>query len=485
MTAYPNAKYNYNDNDNRPLLIAGGRVIDPAAGLDGVADVLITDGVIAAVGERVGNAAPADEVRIIRAAGMVVCPGFIDVHAHLREPGFEYKETIATGAAAAARGGFTTICAMPNTDPPIDNAAVVDYVRQRGAVAPVRVRVIGCVTKGRVGRELADLEELTAAGCIAFSDDGDPVYDAAIMRLGLTYGGDLGRPIINHCQEHSLCPGGVMAEGWVSSRLGLAGIPAVAEETMVARDIALAELTGGRLHLAHLSTAGSVALVRAAKERGLSVTAEICPHHLMLTEDWALGGQGRPAAGSLAYYDTATKVYPPLRTAADVAAGIAGLADGVIDCVATDHAPHDAASKECTYQDAAFGISVLETALGTLLNPVHAGQIGLPTMIERLTVGPARVLGAAFAPYASLSAGTPADLTVFDPNAVWTVDVSKFASLGRNTPLDGVELRGRVAATIVAGRVVFAELELMRAAGIAGIAELTDTGLTANTGGAL
>ena len=476
-----------NANANRPILIAGGRVIDPASGFDGVADVLLADGAIAAVGARVGNATPADGVAVIRAEGMVVCPGFIDVHVHLREPGFEYKETIATGAAAAARGGFTTICAMPNTDPPVDNAAVVDYVRQRGAAAPVRVQAIGCVSKGRAGQELADLEELAAAGCVAFSDDGDPVYDAALMRLALTYGGDLGLPISNHCQEHSLCPGGVMAEGWVSSRLGLAGIPAVAEETMVARDIALAELTGGRLHLAHLSTAGSVALVRAAKDRGLPVTAEICPHHLMLTEDWALGGQGGPAVGSSAY-DTTTKVYPPLRTADDVAAGIVGLADGVIDCVATDHAPHDFASKECTYQDAAFGISVLETALGTLLNPVHAGHIGLPTLIERLTAGPARVLGAAFAPYARLAAGTPADLTIFDPNALWTVDVSKFASRGRNTPLDGVELRGRVAATIVAGRVVFAEPELLGNAAASFTDTATDTvnntTLTPNAGGA-
>ena len=482
-----NANAIANANPNRPILIAGGRVIDPESGFDGIADVLLADGVIVAVGARVGNATPADGVSVIRAEGMVVCPGFIDVHTHLREPGFEYKETIATGAAAAARGGFTTICAMPNTDPPVDNAAVVDYVRQRGAAAAVRVQAIGCVSKGRAGHEMADLEELAAAGCVAFSDDGDPVYDAALMRLALTYGGDLGLPISNHCQEHSLCPGGVMAEGWVSSRLGLAGIPAVAEETMVARDIALAELTGGRLHLAHLSTAGSVALVRAAKERGLPVTAEICPHHLMLTEDWALGGKGGMASGSSAY-DTTTKVYPPLRTADDVAAGIVGLADGVIDCVATDHAPHDFASKECTYQDAAFGISVLETALGTLLNPVHAGRIGLPTMIERLTVGPARVLGAAFAPYAGLAAGTPADLTIFDPNALWTVDVGKFASRGRNTPLDGVELRGRVAATIVAGRVVFAEPALLGNAAASFIDTATDTvnnaTLTPNAGGA-
>jgi dihydroorotase len=282
------------------------------------------------------------------------------------------------------------------------------------------------------------------------------------MRLALTYSRDLGAPISNHCQDHALCPSGVMAEGWVSSRLGLAGIPAVAEEAMVARDIALAELTGGRLHVAHLSSAGSVALVRQAKERGIPVTAEVCPHHLWLTEEWALGGKGDADATGAMAYDTATKVYPPLRNHQDVAACLAGLADGTIDCVATDHAPHERASKECTYNDAAFGISVLETALGTLMAPVHRGSIDLPTMIERLTVGPTRVLGNAFAPYASLSPGTPADLVIFDPQARWTVDVNAFASMGRNTPLDGVELQGRVAATMVAGRLVFEEETLLK-----------------------
>ena len=284
------------------------------------------------------------------------------------------------------------------------------------------------------------------------------MYDAGLMRLALTYSRDLGVPISNHCEDHALCPGGVMAEGWVSSRLGLSGIPAVAEEAMVARDISLAELTGGRLHVAHLSSAGSVALVRQAKERGIPVTAEVCPHHLLLTDSWALGGKGDPnvAAGPMAY-DTYTKVYPPLRTEADVAACVQGLADGTIDCVATDHAPHERVSKECTYHDAAFGISVLETALGTLLSAVHTGDVSLPTMIERLTTGPARVLGNGLSKYAALTPGTPADLVLFDPEAVWTVDASKFASMGRNTPLDGVELRGRVAATVVGGRVVYEE----------------------------
>ena len=470
-----------------PTLIAGGRVIDPARGWDGRADILIAEGVIKAVAPSIeagsvaaGSAAAGsvaagsvaagsvgENARLINAAGLVVCPGFIDIHAHLREPGFEYKETIATGAAAAARGGFTTVCAMPNTEPPVDSAAVVEYIHRRAAAAAAaRVRVIGCVTRGRAGRELADMEELAGAGAVAFSDDGDPVYDAALMRLALAYSRDLGAPVSNHCQEHSLCPGGVMAEGWVSSRLGLAGIPAVAEEAMVARDIGLAELTGGRLHIAHLSTAGSVAMVREAKGRGIAVTAEVCPHHLLLTDEWALGGKGDPAAASGAgAYDTATKVYPPLRTAGDAAACVAGLADGAIDCIATDHAPHERASKECTYQEAAFGISALETALGVALVPVHRGALDLPTVVDRLTVGPARALGGGFGEYATLAPGTPADLTLFDPEALWTVDVAQFASLGRNTPLDGVELRGRVAATLVGGRIVFEEPSLFRVGG--------------------
>lgn len=443
---------------NRPVLIRRARMIDPSAGTDYVGDILVVKGKISAA-QPVVEGRP-DGCRVIDAAGQVASPGFIDLHAHLREPGYEYKETIATGAEAAARGGFTTLCCMPNTDPPIDSESVVEFVLNRARDAgPLRILPFGCVTRGRVGKELADLEELAAAGAIGFSDDGDPVEDANLMRMALTYSTDLGRPVSNHCQDFHLCGEGVMAEGPVATRLGLPGIPPAAEDAMIARDIALAEATGGRLHIAHLSTSGSVPLLRRAKELGLNVTAEVCPHHLTITDDWALGAQGRVGRSELAF-DTSTKVYPPLRSKADVEALVDALADGTIECIATDHAPHDTVSKQVTYQDAAFGISVLETALGSSLQLVHEGRIGLTTLIERLTVGPARVLGPDYAPLASLAPGTPADLVLFDPLAEWTVDASRFASKGKNTPLDGVKLRGRAFATIAGGEIVYLSEEL-------------------------
>ncbi|MDE2780127.1 MAG: dihydroorotase [Chloroflexota bacterium] len=441
---------------NRPVLIKGARIVDPGRGIDVVGDALTQEGRIVSAGPTLTPSNVPDGTHTIPANGLVVAPGFIDLHAHLREPGYEYKETIATGTQAAARGGFTSLCCMPNTDPAIDNEAMVELVKRRvESDAVVRVFPIGAVTKGRKGRELSEMEELAAAGVVAYSDDGDPVYDPNIMRLALTYTLDLGMPVINHCQENGLCCGGVMAEGWIATRLGLPGIPAAAEEAMVSRDLALAEMTGGWLHLAHLSTAGSVDLVRQARQRGVSVTCEVCPQHLYLTDEWALGYQGslRCRAGSR-NYDTSTKVYPPLRTRSDVEALIVGLAEGVIDCIATDHAPHEVASKEVTYEEASFGISVLETALGSLLSLVHGGRISMSALVDRLTVGPARVLGPSFEKYATLEAGSPADLVLFDPNLEWTVDTSQFASKGRNTPLQGVSLKGRVMATMVDGRLV-------------------------------
>ena len=443
---------------NRPVLVRGARLIDPSAGTDFVGDLLIANGEIAAI-QPVIESLP-DHCVVIDAAGLVACPGFMDLHAHLREPGYEYKETIASGAEAAARGGFTTICCMPNTDPPIDSESVVEFVLGRARDAgPVRILPIGCVSRGRQGRELADLEELASAGAVAFSDDGDPVYDANLMRMALSYSTDLGRPVSNHCQDFHLCGDGVMAEGPVATRLGLPGIPPAAEDAMIARDIALTEATGGRLHIAHLSTAGSVPLLRRAKELGLNVSAEVCPHHLTITDSWTLGAQGKEGRSELAF-DTSTKVYPPLRSQDDVDALVDALADGTIECIATDHAPHDTAAKQVTYQDAAFGISVLETALGSSLELLHAGRIALPVLIARLTIGPARILGPGYAPLASLAPGTPADIVLFDPQREWVVDASKFASKGRNTPLDGAKLRGRVLATVAQGAIVYISEEL-------------------------
>ena len=438
------------------LLIKGARVIDPAYGLDEITDILVRDGRIAAVGPALDDQVP-EGCRTIDAGGLVASPGFIDIHCHLREPGFEYKETIVTGTRAAARGGFSTVCCMPNTEPAIDNAAVVDLIHRRSREdGVIRVYPIGCVTKGRHGKELADMEELAAAGVVAFSDDGDPVYDPNLMRLALTYSTDLGLPIINHCQERDLSRNGVMAEGWIATRLGLPGIPAAAEEAMMARDISLAEHVGGRLHLAHLSTSGGVPLLKQARERGVLVTAEVCPHHLTITDQWVMGNKNSKAAEAGPFsYDTSTKVYPPLRSEEDTMALARGLADGVIDCIATDHAPHEPASKQVTYHEAAFGISVLETALGSALQLVHSGQMTLSALVERMTVGPARVLGPAFAELATLQPGTPADIVLFNPDQEWVVDVQEFESKGKNTPLQGTTLRGRVVSTLVEGQVVF------------------------------
>ena len=449
----------------RPLLIHGGRIIDPSRGVDEVGDLVVRDGVIEACGM-----VPADDVPlecdVVDARGLVVCPGFIDIHCHLREPGYEHKETIATGTRAAARGGFTAVCAMPNTNPAIDNASVVEWVQRKAAEeGAVRVMPVGCISKGRKGRELAEMEELAEAGVVAFTDDGSPVQDATLMRLALSYSCDLGRPVMEHCQDLHLSGHGVMNEGWTATRLGLAGIPAAAEEVMAARDIALARLTGGRLHLAHVSTAGTVELVRRAKYEGLRVTAEVCPHHLVMDDRWVMGGDS-PDIPTVWHYDTHTKVYPPLREARDAEALLDGLVDGTIDCIATDHAPHDFASKMCTYQDAEFGISVLETALGSLMGLVHNGRIGLPLLVQRLTLGPAQVLGGGMGEYATLGPGSVADIVLIDPEMEWVVDTEAFASKGKNTPFQGARFRGKVVGTMVGGEFRYREEE--RGAGVGG-----------------
>ena len=445
------------------LAIRGGRIIDPANDIDTVADILITDGRIAEVGPNAGK----DTTETIDAGGLVVCPGFVDIHTHLREPGFEHKETIATGTLAAARGGFTTVCAMPNTEPPIDSAGMIEFIlRTAQTQGAVRVLPIACVTRGRAGRELADLAELAQTGAVAFSDDGAPVADPHLMRRALEYAGMLGLPVIDHCEDASLAAGGVMHEGWVSTRLGLRGLPAAAEEAMVARDVALAEATGSQVHIAHVSTNGSVEIIRQAKAHGVPVTAEVTPHHLTLTHE-AIIGSGE-ARGGLAY-DTNAKVNPPLRTPSDVAACLDGLRDRTIDCIATDHAPHATQDKLCEFDAAASGISCLETALGLALTATHVGAQGLESLplgrvIEALTIAPVRALGldrvgAGFKPartgLGTLSDGGPGDIAIIDPDAEWTVEPALFASKGKNTPLAGRTLLGRVLATVFGGRIAF------------------------------
>ena len=446
------------------LAIRGGRVLDPANGLDTVADVLIENGRIAAVGPDLAGGAE----NVIEAEGLVVCPGFVDIHCHLRDPGFEHKETIETGTRAAARGGFTTVCCMPNTEPPIDSRASVEYVlRTASAVGLVRVLPIGCVSRGRRGETLAELADLAEAGAVGFSDDGSPVAGGALMRRALEYSRILGLPVIDHCEDPSLAGDGVMHEGWVATRLGLRGQPAAAEEAAVARAIALAELTGARLHVAHVSTAGSVDLVRRAKERGSPVTAEVTPHHLALTHEAVMVGapvlsgvEGAEPPGGLAY-DTNAKVNPPLRTPADAEACLGGLLDGTIDAIATDHAPHAIEDKLCEFDHAAFGISGFETALALCLSLVHEGRLDLPTLVYKLTAGPVRAfaLERVVPALGSLTVGAPGDVVVFDPQAEWTVEPERFASKGKNTPLAGRRLRGRVVATVYEGKVVFAEEE--------------------------
>jgi dihydroorotase len=432
------------------LLVRGGRVLDPARDLDIVADVLLEDGRVADVRRGI----EADGARVLDAHGLVVAPGFVDLHTHLRDPGFEYKEDMASGTRAAARGGFTTVCAMPNTEPAMDTRATVEYVLRRAAeVAVVRVLPIGAVSRRREGRELAELGDLADAGCVGFSDDGAPVHDATLMRRALEYAGGFGLPVIDHCEDPALAKDAVMNEGWVSTRLGLRGAPDAAESAMVERDVALADATGGHVHIAHVSTRAAVDAVRRARARGVRVTAEVTPHHLTLTDEtvaFSVGG------GWELTYDTDAKVNPPLRSADDVDACVAGLADGTIDCVATDHAPHAVIEKLCEFDEAAFGISGLETAFGACMRLVHDGRMTLPALVERLTAGPVRALGLErwASGLGSLAPGAPGDVVLVDPNAEWQVDPDAFASKGRNTPLRGATLRGAVVATVAEGRVV-------------------------------
>jgi dihydroorotase len=433
------------------ILVRGGRIIDPARDLDLVGDLWIRGGLVGEITPP--QAAPVGRrgLRVIEAPGWVVCPGLVDLHCHLRDPGQEDKETLATGTRAAARGGFTTVCAMANTDPPVDTRAVVEYV-QRAArtTGVVKVHPLATVTRGMEGHELSEMADLAEAGVIAFSDDGKPVADSGVMRHALEYSRLIDRPIAVHEEDLALSAGGVMHEGPVATRLGLKGWPGVAEEVMIARDLALCELTGGRLHLLHVTTAGGIAIIRRARERGVRFTAETTPHHLTLTDEWVAGW--RPEGRHGLPYDTATKVNPPLRTEADRQALLAAVRDGTLDLIATDHAPHRDVDKLCEYGAAAFGISGLETALGALLGLVQVGELGLDVLIQRLTADPARAYGL---DAGTLRPGADADVCIFDPDQTWTVEPAGFASKGRNSPLAGQRLRGRVVATICRGAVVF------------------------------
>ena len=430
----------------KPLLIQNGHIIDLSQGIDQIGSLLVTEGNISWLGGEEDVPSQRD-YDIINARRLIVCPGLIDLHCHLRQPGFENKETIATGTRAAARGGFTTICCMPNTNPPLDNRATVDYVKSVAVKEGViTVLPIGCVSKGRKGEELAEFGELASAGVVAFSDDGQLVKNSRLMRQALEYSSNLDLPIIDHCEDTTLTDGGVMNEGIISTRLGLRGMPAAAEEIIVARDLALAQLTGGWLHIAHVSTEGSVDLIRRAKDKGIKVTAEATPHHLTLTEEKVIG------------YDTNAKVNPPLRTKRDVQALIQGLKDNVIDVIATDHAPHTEADKRCNFTLAPFGISGFETALGSLMSLVHDGHITLTTLISKLTHEPARIIK--HDKLGTLAIGAPADVTIFDPDMEWIVDTKAFASKGKNTPLAGSVLKGKVMATISQGKLVYKDNSL-------------------------
>ncbi|MBS0153031.1 MAG: dihydroorotase [Nitrospira sp.] len=419
------------------ILIAGGRVVDPGRFV-GTADVLIEDGKITAVGTQLS--VPVGS-RTIRADGKLVMPGFVDLHVHFREPGFEYKETIQSGSAAAVAGGFTTVCCMPNTNPVNDNQAVTEFMLERARLAGMaNVLPIGAITKGSEGKELSEIGDLRRSGCVAISDDGKPVMNSLVMRRAMEYASAFDLTVVDHCEDIHLAEGGCMNEGLISTELGLPGIPAAAEDVMVARNLSLSELTGARLHLAHISTAGSVRMVREAKARGILVTAEACPHHFTLTEELVRG------------YNTHAKMNPPLRTWTDVQAIREGLRDGTIDAIATDHAPHATQEKQQDFTEAPFGIVGLETALSLTLGLVEDGVLSLEQAVQKLTAAPAAAFGLK---KGTLAVGADADVVIVDQDEPWVVDPARFRSKSRNTPFAGWKVKGRVQTTIVGGRVVF------------------------------
>ena len=431
-----------NASSTQTLLIQGGHVIDPGR-INGIADVLIEQGKIAAVGANLTAQGKGKNgsVQIIDARHKLVLPGFVDLHVHFREPGFEYKETIKSGTAAAAAGGFTAVCCMPNTQPVNDSQAITEFILEKARIAGnARVYPVGAITKGSEGKELAEIGDLRRAGCVAISDDGQPVMNSLVMRRAMEYALAFDLPVIDHCEDLHLSEGGCMNEGVVSTQLGLQGVPAAAEDVMVSRNLSLAELTGARLHLAHLSTAGSVRLVREAKARGIRVTAEACPHHFTLTEEAVRG------------FNTLAKMNPPLRAWDDVQAIKEGLRDGTIDVIATDHAPHATQEKLQDFAAAPNGIVGLETALSLTLVLVEQGVLTLESAVAKLTKAPAR----AFSLNAgTLASGVDADVVIVDPQETWEIDPSRFRSKSRNTPFAGWKVKGRVHATLLGGRIVY------------------------------
>jgi len=427
------------------MLIKGGRIIDPSSRTDIVGDLLIEDGVIAWCGERLPDEMTQDGDQVFDASGLVVAPGLIDMHVHLREPGFEYKETIASGGAAAAAGGFTSVVPMPNTNPATDNRAAIEFVLRRAAeTSPVRVWPSVAATRGNAGDEMSEIGDAREAGAVAVTDDAFPLQNAEKARRVMEYSRTFDLPVLTHCEDKALSAGGVMNEGLISTVIGLPGIPRAAEDVQVARNIELCRLTGCRLHIQHVSSARAVQSIREAKAEGLPVSCETCPQYFTLTDDSVQG------------YNTNAKCNPPLRTRDDVEAVKQALAEGTIDAIATDHAPHAANEKECEFQQAASGMTGLETALGLVLTGlVHGGVLPLADAIRKMTVEPARILGL---PVGTLKVQAPADVTILNPEAEWTVDITQMKSLSRNTPFGGWKLKGRAVATIVAGRLVFGEV---------------------------
>lgn len=421
------------------VLIKNGHVVDPSQGINGVCDLLIENRVIRKIYSRASKLTLGPRDKTIDARGLYVLPGLVDMHAHLREPGFEYKETIRTGTHAAVRGGFTSVCAMPNTFPVNDNAGITEYIiRKAHKEGFCSVFPIGAITKGQVGEELAEMGLMKEEGCVAFSDDGKPVMNSIIMRRALEYSMAFDVPVISHCEDLGLSEGGVMNEGLLSHTLGLRGVPRAAEDTMVFRDVCLAELTGGRLHIAHVSTEGSVGIIRDAKKRGIRVTAETCPHYFSITEDAVEG------------FNTNARVNPPLRAGRDVEAVRKGLRDGTIEAIATDHAPHHGDEKLRQFDQAPPGISGLETALSLSLSLVHERVLGLEELVKRMALNPARILGLH---KGTLAEGADADVVIVDINASFKVNAGAFLSKGKNTPFDGWELKGAPVMTIAGGKV--------------------------------